>query len=488
MKVPFNVPPAERRRYASFPVVKSLLTVAVAVSLSAPVARADSTAQDGDTLRFDVESAIQRALEASPEVAAVVARRQSAEARSNLARASRFATDFSVTTAHAPSPGIRNPNDTPTDRLYLDPDVRNDWDNIGMFNRVEVELLQPIHTWGELSGNIRAAARAVDVERAAERSQALKVAARTAELYYGLLLAEALGRVATDASEVVDDAKKEINQQLQDGSPDVDDADLFQVLITEQEIRRRVIEVEERTKTARAGLRRQLFLPDDAVVQAADEFLEPIVPEILTLEEYLAISIENRPELEQASAGLAARDALIGVAKSNYFPKLFLGGRFKASTAPDRFRQRNPYHSDPLLGTGFEAGLGVRLGLNFLQTKARVEQARAQRNEVRHQLEGVRQLIQFEVEDAYRKLTIAAGALEATQEALHLSKEWLQTETVNFDLDLGDTENLVKAVRANLELRADEAQAIYEYNVAVIRLLTTCGLLVHQAESGTLVE
>ncbi len=449
-------------------------------------AGAQSASALADSVKLDLAATIRHAIDVSPEVAAANAKRSSAEARSTLARASRFLTEFTATSAHAPAPGLDNPNSTPTDQLYLDPDVRNDWDNLSMFNEVEVSLIQPLHTWGELSGNIKAARAGAMVESGLVRQKEIEVAFRAADAYYSLLLAEALKRVAADAGDVVSRAKREIDRLLKEGAPDVDDADLFQVLITEQEFNRRVVEVDERLRTAEMGLRRLLFIPDGVSVAARDRYLQPLEFEPDPLEDYLRIGLTNRPELDAAASGVAARNALVGVAKSNYFPKLFLGGRFRAAATPNRFSQRNPYVGDRLIGSSLEAGLGLRLQLNFAQTRARVEQARAQRNEVGYQLDGLRQLVRFEVEEAYRSLRIKRAALESQQEALRLSKEWLQLESVNFDLDLGDTENLVRAVQSNLQLQAAEYLSMYEYNIAVLKLLRACGILVEHIESGTL--
>src|SRR5690606_12116425 len=120
---------------------------------------------------------------------------------------SRFATEFTATTAHAAAPGLNIPNpDVPTDALYLDPAVRNDWDDLRPFNRIEAEVLQPIVTWGELSGNIRAARHGVRVEEAAVRGKELEVALRTGELYYGALLADELLRLTERAGAIVEQA------------------------------------------------------------------------------------------------------------------------------------------------------------------------------------------------------------------------------------------------------------------------------------------
>ncbi len=465
-----------KHRRAGILAAVGLCLITGGVSMATPLA---------DTLTFSLEAAVLRALEESPQVAAAASRRQFASARAQLARASRYLTEFSLTSAHSAAPGLDNPNDTATDRLFLDPDVRNDWDDLRPFNQIEIELLQPLYTWGELRGNIRAATSAVRVEDAAVREQQTDITLQTATLFYSLLLTDALKIVARDAGDVVQDAKEEIDRLLKEGAPDVDDADLFQVLITEQEFQRLVVEVDEQHRTAAMALRRQLLLPDDVVVVTDQVILSAVPFDVAALEEYQETALRSRPELDRASAGLAARQAQIDVVKSGYYPKLFLGGKFRAAATTGRYSQDNPYHGDRLRGSSLEAGVGVRLGLSFHQTKARVEQARAQASEVRFQLDAVRQLVLFEVEKAYRDLTTARAALDAARNAYRLSKEWLQMETVNFDLDLGDTENLVKAVRANLDLQAREYQAIYDYNLAVLKLLQSCGILSQVIGSGT---
>ena len=107
---------------------------------------------------------------------------------------------------------------------------------------------------------------------------------------------------------------------------------------------------------------------------------------------------------------------------------------------------------------------------------------------MQYQAEAAQQLILVEVEEAYRRLTIAQATLDAQEASLQLSKEWLRTEQVNFDLDIGNTENLVDAVRTNLELQAARHEAVFQYNVAVLRLLQATGTLRQHVENGTLVD
>ena len=477
------------------------LTLAIAtgllcvLSLAPSSAAAQSSAAARDTVRLTLPAALQQALQASPEVDQVRAQQRRAAGRYQEARASRLLTDFSLNTAHSFAPGLEGTSSStqPASSYYLDPNIENDWSPGALrpFNDFSIVARQPLLTWGELSGNIRAADHAVDVEAARVSEKALEVAFRTGELYYNVLLTEALERLADRTGETVERAKREVQRLLDEGNPDVDDADLFQVRLTEQEYRRRLVEINQRQATARSALRRQLFLDEESAVDVAADELAPLDftlhPD--SLAHYLALGVRNRPELNQAAAGISAREALVDVAQSDYYPKLGFQATYGYSfTLPERPRQDNAFIGDSYRGNRTRTGFGLQMNLNFAQTKARVEQAQAQLNEVRYQEEAAQQLIRFEIEDAYRQVIIAQTDVASRDEDVQITTEWLRTEQINFDLGFGDTENLVKAVRANLEAEARYYESVQRFNVAVLRLWRTTGVLADRVQSGTLIE
>ncbi len=454
------------------------------VGLSLPVQQAAAQ----DTVLVDIAGAIKRAVTVSPEVGDVAAGRDFAEARWQFARANQFLPQLSLNTAHSLSPGLKGIGDTPTDELYLNPDVRNDWDNLSPFTSIEGEAIQPIYTWGEISQSIRAAEYGVDVEIGAVHTKEAEIALRTGELYTNLLLSEELYRLTDRIGNVLDQAKGEIQRLLDDGDEGVDDADLFQVKISEQEFFRRVVEVRQLRETARMAMRRQLVLSDDVILVPSQVVLEPLAFTLDSLDTYFQMAMDNRPELQQARAGMQARSSLVDVAKSDYFPKLFFGLNGGVRLSDGRFRQPSPYVGDAFRGRTFQAGFGIRQSLNFSQTRAKVEQAEAELNQVKYQGEAAELLVLFEVEESYRNFIVAKAALEAQKESLRLSREWLLTESNNFEFDLGDTENLVRAVQASLQLEATYFESVQRHNVAILKLLDACGILIKQAIAGTFVE
>ena len=471
------------------PVVAFFLAGAVLGLLPGSAAHAQA---GPDTVTVELATAIQRSLDVSPEVGQRQSQVNRAEARHAEARASRFFTDFQLTTAHsiAPSLDIPEDNQEPFDQLYLNPDVRNDWADLRPFNRFAVEATQPIYTWGELSQSIEAAQHGVEAEEASVDQKALEVAFRTGELYYNVLLTNALFRLAQETRSVIDRAKREVQRLLDEGAEDVDQADLYKVRLTEQEYQRRVVEITQQRQTARTALRRQLFYADGTTLRPATDELRPLDFQIPpdSLDHFLEMAMRNRPELEQAEAGIAARSALVEVERSDYYPKIGLQASYGINYTPDRYRQKNAFIGESYIGQSTRTGIGIQQNLNFFQTRARVEQARAELNEVRYQQEAAQQLIQFEVEDAYRNVLIAETAVESRDRDVTLTEEWLRTEQINFDLDIGNTENLIEAVQANLEAEASYYQAVQRYNTAVLRLLRTTGVLAPRAQAGMLLE
>ena len=469
-----------------------LLAAPVQAQTSSYTSSSGLSSSAPDTLELELVPAMQRALDRSPEIRQRGARRDRAEARYAEARATRFLPDARLQTAHSAAPGIDFPEgfDGDTQDLHLEEGVKNDWEDLRMLNRIEVDVTQPLWTGGELSGSIRAAERGIAVDEAAVEGQASEVALRFGESYYGLQLATALDRLTEEAEDVLRRAEREINRLFDEGDPEVEEADLFELELAKEELTRQTAEVRERRRTAQSAMTRQLFLEEGTVLEPVDRDLRPVSIDLSSgmLDDYIETGLANRSELDQARAGIEAREELVDVARARYFPRIGLRFSTSFTYTPGRFRQESPFVSDPFRGRGLRVGVGLQQNLNFFQTESRVDQAKAELREVEHQQEAAHQLVQFEVEEAFRNARIARETVESRDRSLTTTEEWVRTEQINFDLGVGDAENLIDAVRANLEAEAAYYEAVERYNVAVLRLLRKKGVLADRAQTGTLFD
>ena len=458
---------------------KVLLLVAICYMTSCAIAQPSP-----DTLRVDLPSVLQQTILISPDVQAARSNGNWADARYALARSNRILPNATIVSAMSAVPGIKNPNETPHEQLYLDPAVRNDYGNLRPYAQTEISLLQPIYTWGA-NRAIAAAAAGADLEDARTEETILEASLRAAGLYYDVLLTNELFRLTDRAGDVVSMAMEEINRLLEEGNPDVDDADRYQVLITQQEYQRRIVEVKQKRQTALAALRRQLLAEDSTRIVPIRDALEPLKFVLESLESYQQKALMYHPKIHQAKAGRTATRELVRAAKSNYYPQIVFGFTFSASGASNRFRQPNPYVGDAFRRSRVRTGIGLYQKLNFGETRARVAQARARQTSAEYLAIAAEQLVLAEIEQSWRQVIIEEAALTAQDSSLAVSKEWLRVEQINFDLDLGDTENLVEAVQMNLTLEAGYYEAVRRYNMAVMKLLADAGMLTREMNSFT---
>ena len=432
-----------------------------------------------------LDSLITAALQVSPDLQASWARAEGSLAQVAEARAARTLPGLSFSTVQSVAPTITNPNDVPNEARYLDPEVRNDWTNLSPYLYAEMSAVQPIYTWGALQRTMDAATAAVDLAEAQHNEARDDVALRTGRLYFGMLAARDLTDLAQEAARLVGQAKSELQRMLDEGSDEVDDADLFEALITEQEIAAQAVEADEQRQLLENWLGRQVSL-DPSVRFTVPAKLAPVARITTALEDLQRLGLSTRSELAQASSALDARMAQADVARALTRPQLFVGLSANYGAAANRDWVPNPYVSDPFLRRSVRVGFGIRQSLDFDGNKARIDRARARVAEVSAIQRAAEQVVLAEVEEAYRSVLIADETLTRREEALTLSKEWLRTEQINFDLMLGDIANLVKAVKANLELRAAHIEAIQQYNQRVLALYHATGMLAQQAEANLL--
>ncbi len=376
----------------------------------------------------------------------------------------------------------------PREALYLDPGVRNDWKHLRPYNRVDIELLQPLLTWGEVAGTLDAARYGAQSDAAAVDVQRTATALRFAETYYGLVLARHLDGLARETGRLIGGARRQMEALVAEGDSTISSSDVYELRLAEVEQRRQAAELAERLATARTGAARQLLLPDGTPFAPADSVLAPIPFVRDSLSVYVTLAGAQRPEVRQAEAGIRARDAQVRVARSNQYPKLGFGLSVAYGGAYGRYNPPTPYIGDALITKQVLPGLGLRQNLAFGQTRARIQQAEAQAREVRFLAEGARQLVAFEAEEAYRTLASAASNLASAEEAQTIAREWALQAGIDFDLGLASARDLVRATRARLEADAAWADRVYRYNVAVVRLLGRTGGLAAVAQRGTLVD
>jgi outer membrane protein TolC len=348
-------------------------------------------------------------------------------------------------------------------------------DDLRPFTEVTLDAIQPLWTFGRLRSLRDAAAFGVDAGEADVAGKQATVLLRVRELYWGLVLGKELLKVADDAMADVAKAENRLKEELDAGSDDVSQNDLFKLQVFKYEIGRRYRETVDRVTLGVAALRAALGLDDAVDLDVAAEELVPLSVTTDGLEPYVTMAFSNRPEIEQIHAAMSARSSLVRASKSEYFPEFFLGIQMKYNYAWERFDSRNPFVYNPF--NFFRSGflIGWNWNLNFVQTRDKVRIARAEVAQLAHQDSALVSGIRLDVQKAYVELKQARENLRESEEALKVSDNWLRAESQTFDLGIGEVRDLIDAFRANSAMRVEHLQNIFELNTAVARLTKAVG-------------
>jgi outer membrane protein TolC len=450
----------------------SLLTLILFVAV--PAIRAQ------DTVRVSLPEFVAAAMEQAPVRPLSALRIDLAENRYREARLSRFVPRLELTTAHGLVPGVRSTSpafDYPSDQLYLDPSLRNDWNDWGVFTRAEITTLQPIYTWGALRNAIEAARHGADIARYDHEIESGRLELQLVELYQSRLLAIELKRLIDEARTDFRKAEEKLTELLEAGDEAVSDADLFKFNLFREEFEGRSREADETLRFLDAAWRLALGMDgrDPVVVMPADTYLVPADTTILPFALYEEQAMRQRPELRKAHAAAEAARHGLQAANAQRYPHVFFAFSASYAKTPNRPRQANPFIVNNANFESIRYGIGIRQNLNFGMMRNSADRSRIQLEQARQARSAAETGIRLELLETYRTASIALSRYRQVTVQLQISNEWLRLEQINYDYDIGEIKDLVDAVQRNLELKALEKQRAFEWNVQVGRLSAKSG-------------
>jgi outer membrane protein TolC len=421
---------------------------------------------------YSLKDLIQRALATSPEIRQFQRGAEVAMAKKDQADAARYP-QIELTAVVGPSPRARG--------TVVDSPDRKDSPTINnVFEIVEMTLVQPLYTFGKITGFREAADAGVRVDRAKVEEKASDVILRIKELYYGRLLAGDLLDLIDEISEDLDKAIDKTERQLKADAPGVDEVDLYKLKAFRGEALRNRNEAQKGFDLATVGLRTFASLDAGQSLELDAKGLDAAPRQAEPEEQAIGTALDLRPEMTQVRAGLKATEALVQAEESNLYPQFFLGVNGYYAQAGNRTRQQNPFAYDPLNDRFVAVVLGLRYNLDFGITRGKIRAAQAEHLRIRETKQFAEQGIPLQVRKAHRELAEAKDSIRATDEGWRNARKWLVAAKANFDLGVGDARDLGEAVEAYAKLRAENFKAMYNYNLALANIEHATGRAVKE--------
>jgi len=430
-----------------------------------------------DTVRVSLNEFIQTGIKHSGQLDFERQKVSLAENRIDQANSQRYLPRFDLSTQHGLVPGVKSnvPGLDPNE-FYLDPDLENDWEDIGVFTRAEVNAIQPIFAWGGLSNLVNAAKKGAESTKEEFESQKANIEIRLFELYESYVLSIELMRLLDEAQDKIESIGEQIEEQQESGDSDLDESEVFKFEIFKSEFAIRAAEVQENLDYIQNIWEYVMQADGNTVYVPEVRFLDPVSNDINELAYYQSHAIEQRAEVKAIEAGIAAAEYGLEATKAQNYPTLFLGLSGSYANTPNRPRQSNPFIINNSNYATAAFGIGLRQNLDFFSMKTEVERSNIQHRQAKYLREAAVDGIVLEINERYKNASLSKVKVDRTDEALVTSKKWLRQEQLDYDFGIGDTKDLIDAMKKELELRVDFKRQVFDYNKNMAELFKAAGL------------
>jgi outer membrane protein TolC len=344
-------------------------------------------------------------------------------------------------------------------------------ENMALAWEVGIQGLVPLWTFGKITSLWDAANANVKLGRFEVEKAKNEIRLEVRRAYYGVLLARDSRILLEEAMKRLDEYIVDLEERVEDGEDD--EIDLLKIKMQRAELVARGTDADKGEASALAGLR--FYSGADEAFDVPDVPLSPIDHRLGGVARYLEAARIHRPEVNMAKAGLAARRAQLELEKAKFYPDFGLGIAAKLQRAPEVTDQRNPFTRDPGNRASYGFGLVFRWNLDLLPQAARLAQARAQLEEVRATERYALGGIAAEVEVSHAEASAAKQRFDAWVEATNYAKRWMIKVKQGLDLGLSEPEDMVEPSKAYALKKASQMEALFDYNVALVKLAQSTG-------------
>lgn len=427
-----------------------------------------ATASAGEAQRYDLAACIREALRNGPDLSTAAADLAAARAHLSEADAGRYGE-----AEYRQLLGVVN---EATGNAVFSPNNKNDvFQGLGPFTKIDIAVTIPVWTFGKLDAALRAAQDGLESEVAHGDARRAEVVLNVKQLYYGLLLSRQLSAILHDMLDTLGKAVRKTQERLDAGSTSVTELDLLKLKAGRARFEKGVVQVDGSIDLTRSALARAIGRASDEGFDIADQRLQPSDAALASLDVYLQQGPARRPEVKQLSTGVAAQEAKVDLESAGYYPNLFLATGFQYAVAGNRTEQTNPFVYDDFNYIRPVLVFGVQWDLNIFKTRAKIDEARADLQRLQAQQRDAASGLQLEIRRAYTEVVQARDTMRATEEGRKAARAMLVLTVANFDLGIGEADELFTGLGTYTETSTDYLRAVHDYDVAVAALSKAVG-------------
>lgn len=362
-----------------------------------------------------------------------------------------------------------------TDNSDTATDYFKNFDPRNYYFRFELNLGQPLYTFGKIRYAKRLAAHGVSAARLGERRARDEVVQSVRRAYFGLKLAREMLFTIEEGEEQLRKAEKRMERALAKDDAEMDLTDQYRLQLARADVDELTQKVKRGEALALSGLRALLGRGAPEGLDIDERPLGQATAQVKPLAHYLSLSRRNRPEWKLLDLALRAAQTQVKLKKADFLPDLLLLMRYRLNLSTSKDNPINAYLRDDLHGNSFYLGLALRWDLDFHFKYADLARAQAQLVATRHLREQARLGLEVQVERAHARLADAMKSLEVLGRARAAARRWLTTMGQRNEMGTAATKPLVDALKARFQADLRYLEAIHSFNLAAVDLSRLVG-------------
>jgi outer membrane protein TolC len=338
--------------------------------------------------------------------------------------------------------------------------------------KLDLNLIQPLYTFGKIEAAIKAAHAGEDAARAQLAAAEADATFNAIRAYWGVKAARAAAGTISDGRDRVKAWVGTIDDALEKGTGKYTEQDLLRLKIAVDTLELGLLDLKKAETVAVAALRTMTVDPtadvDDDELEVA-EFVEH------PLNYYEDAALVSRPEARLLDAAGNALHAARKLRLAEMLPDLGLVGSFNYYYVRNVDDPHNAFLNHPnSLGVGL--ALAARQPLDIPLRLASWDKARAEERAFAQKRKEALGGIALEIEKAYADADAARKRNKLTAHGEKIARGWYNSVDQLLQVGTVESKDLVDAARSYFELRLQHLSAIMDLNVALAGLKRAAGV------------
>lgn len=331
----------------------------------------------------------------------------------------------------------------------------------------QVSVQQLLFAGGRLNNKLEAASNRTDATKLINQQKKAKIAFEIRRAYWQLYQAKASLDVVKSVLAQITEHVEVVRARVEEGT--ALKTNLLSAKARRADILLNRVKSRNSVQVAQLRLNKLLGFSDNTKIDLTKPGTKAELA--LGLNQIKMKALNQRPALRSLHKQTSARKANIDALQGNWFPNLYLFGKYIYSR-PNQyfFTQRNEFH-----GVGM---VGLRLQWDIFsggKRTARISEAKAKLRSVQANLAYQKQQVTLKISQQFLQLQEAEKAVEVSTKSVKAAKEALKTARIQFNEGVVLSEQVLDTVQAYRKARAQHVKAVVNYNIAYASVLRILG-------------